>query len=159
MMNTSKGDRSGAGRGAQWLKTAAGAFAVGLALSSCATPGEGREYKGTALSELHSFYVVQPEDETHGIDRVIVNELDLLGLEATSGPAAKRPADVDGEVTYVAKWVDNNLFKLEIEIRPLSKGANAVRAGSYLQRKQPSGMVHELLEVLLPPRRVEPLKK
>ena len=159
MMNTSKGDRSGAGRGAQWLKAAACAFAVALAMSGCATSGEEGDYKGTTLSELHSFYVVQSEDEMHGIDRLIVNELDLLGLEATSGPVTKRPANVDGEITYVAKWVDNDLFKLEIEIRPLSKGAKAVRAGSYLQRKQPSGMVHELLEVLLPPRKVEPLKK
>ncbi len=142
-----------------WRGATAAALALGAGLAGCATTEETRDYKGTALSELHSFYVVQSADDARGIDRLIVREIDLLGLEATSGPAAARPADVDGEITYVAKWVDDNLFKLELEIRPLSKGAEAVRAGSYLQRKQPSGMVHELLEILLPPRKVEALRK
>ena len=126
-------------------------------LAGCASVPSERE-AGAALSELHSFYVVRPADETHGVDRLIVNELDLLGLAATSGPGAARPAGVEGEITYLAKWVENDLFKLEIEIRPVAAGGKAVRAGSYLQRKQPGGMVHELLEILLPPRKVEERK-
>ncbi|MBC7367972.1 MAG: hypothetical protein H7343_14360 [Undibacterium sp.] len=126
----------------------------------CATTG-GRpdREETTALSELHSFYVVRAADEVRGIDQVIVKELDLLGLEASSGPATAQPEGADGKITYLTMWVDNDLFKLEIEIRPMAKGAKAVRAGSYLQRKQPGGMVHELLEILLPPRKTEPVKK
>lgn len=107
------------------------------------------------LSPLRSFYAVHSPDDAHGIDQLIAHQLDLLGLAATSGPAAAQPAGVDGEVTYLATWVDNNLFKLEIEIRPAGRGFKGVRAGSYLQRKQPPGMVHELLGILLPPRQVE----
>jgi hypothetical protein len=101
---------------------------------------------------MRSFYVVRPADETRGIDGVIVRELDLLGLSAVSGAAEAKPAGVEAEVRYVARWVDGNLFKLEIEIRPLTTAGPAVRAESYLQRKQASGMVQELLAILLPPR-------
>lgn len=159
MTNTNKDGRRGGVGGVRWWRAAVGTLAAVFAVAGCATTEETRDYDGSALSELHSFYVVRAEDEAHGIDGVIVNELDLLGLVATSGPASARPADVEGEITYVARWVDNDLFKLEIEIRPTSKGAKVVRAGSYLQRKQPGGMVHELLEILLPPRKVEALKK
>ncbi len=155
------------------MKTNAGKFfkagvvswAAGLAMAISAAPGmagcattEDKPATSAELSELRTFYAVRAADEGHGIDRMIVNELDLIGLAATSGPAEARPAGVDGQITYTARWVDNDLFKLEIEVLPIGSGAKAVRAGSYLQRKQPSGMGHEPLEVLLPPRKVEALK-
>jgi hypothetical protein len=111
------------------------------------------------FSAMRSFYVVRSAEETRGIDAVIVRELDLLGLSATSGAAEAKPLGAEAEVRYVARWVDGNLFKLEIEIRPLAMAGEAVRAESYLQRKQASGMVQELLAILLPPRTLGEAKK
>jgi len=106
-----------------------------LAVADGAATGKEGDRKGTTRSERHFFWVVQSGDKKHGSDRVIVTERDLLGLEVTSGPATKRRADVggDGEITYVAKWVDDNLFPLESQIRPRSKDAKAAGTGSYLQ--------------------------
>lgn len=136
-----------------WWKMQRGGWAVVLVLGlvGCATEPVARTGK-EELSAMRSFYVVRPVDETRGIDGVIVRELDLLGLSAVSGAAEAKPAGVEAEVRYVARWVDGNLFKLEIEIRPLTTAGPAVRAESYLQRKQASGMVQELLAILLPPR-------
>jgi hypothetical protein len=122
---------------------------LALGLAGCETT-PSTPAKVADFSAMRSFYVVRSADETRGIDAVIVRELDLLGLQATSGAAEARPAGVDGEVRYVARWVDGNLFKLQIEIRPAAAG-QAVHAESYLQRKQASGMVQELLAILLPP--------
>lgn len=123
---------------------------LALALAGCETT-PSTPAKVADFSAMRSFYVVRAADETRGIDGVIVRELDLLGLQATSGAAEARPAGVDGEVRYVARWVDGNLFKLQIEIRPVATPGQAVHAESYLQRKQASGMVQELLAILLPP--------
>ncbi len=136
--------------------TLAGVCAVVTGLWGCATPtATGDDREAADLSQFRTFYVVRSADDTRGIDRVILHQLDLLGLKATSGVASARPSDVDGEVTYLATWVDNSLFKLEIEIRPAAGGLKGTRAGSYLQRKQPDGMVHELLQIILPPRAAE----
>eukprot|EP01034_Spumella_vulgaris_P012596 gene12596-16038_t len=134
-----------------WWGKQRGWLAVGLALglAGCATVPAPRASKAD-FSAMRSFYVVRPADETRGIDAVIVRELDLLGLSATSGAAEAKPAGAEAEVRYVARWVDGNLFKLEIEIRPSATAREAVRAESYLQRKQAGGMVQELLEILLP---------
>jgi len=123
---------------------------LALGLAGCETT-PSTPAKVADFSAMRSFYVVRSADETRGIDAVIVRELDLLGLQATSGAAEARPAGVDGEVRYVARWVDGNLFKLQIGIRPAAAAGQAVHAESYLQRKQASGMVQELLAILLPP--------
>ena len=144
-----------------WWEKQRGRLAAGLALGlvGCATTAPAPRSGKADFSAMRSFYVVRPPDETRGIDAVIVRELDLLGLNATSGTAEAKPAGAEAEVRYVARWVDGNLFKLEIEIRPLATAGEAMRAESYLQRKQASGMVQELLEILLPPRTVADVKK
>lgn len=131
---------------------------LSLALAGCETV-PSKSAPAVDFGAMRTFYVVRAPDDTRGIDGVIVRELDLLGLTATSGPAEARPAGVEGEVRYVARWVDGNLFKLQLGIQSVASPSQAVQAESYLQRKQAGGMVQELLAILLPPQTSSEVKK
>lgn len=109
---------------------------------------------GADLSSVQSIYVVRLKPDERGINRVIADQLNLMGYKATTGEADAVPAEVDATLTYQDKWMwDITMYMIELNVQlrePRTEIALAT-AKSYrpsLQRKSPAGMAEEVLNQL-----------
>ncbi len=116
------------------------------------------------LSQLKTFYVLHNKDDTGGLDNIVQEALESLGLEATTGGPDRIPDDIDALVTYEFHWfwdLATYLLMLKILIRnpenewPLAMG-ESVRPS--LARKPPADMAMEILLPLFNPT-ASPAKK
>ncbi len=103
------------------------------------------------FTQLMKFYVVRFGPDNRGTNRLITNQLNIMGYEATTGPEDKAPNCVDVVVTYQDKWRwDIKMYMLELDITFRNPKTNSLLAvgNSYhtsLSRKSPGRMVREVL--------------
>ena len=101
------------------------------------------------LSRAQNFYVVQREKG--GMNQVIADELNLMGVHATTGAESAMPHDTDVMVTFDPKWqwdITMYLLELKMEFRNPSDKIVLVSGRSYrpsLQRADSSAMARETL--------------
>ena len=100
------------------------------------------------LQDVKSVHVVHDPEDGRRIDKVIVEQLTRMGLQATSGDDKRK--DVDALVTYVDKWMwDITMYMIELTIvvRDPSNDFPLATGNSYhtsLTRKSPQEMVEEV---------------
>lgn len=125
-----------------------------LVLSGCATMSSTRA-PGVDLSNIRTIYVIKLLADGREINKVIADELSLLGYQATTGLETDIPQGVDATLTYQDRWmwdITMYMLRLNIQVRDPKTGALLAEGESYrpsLQRKEPNGMAREVLESIL----------
>jgi hypothetical protein len=124
-------------------------LAAALLFGGCASMSSNTA-PGADLSKIKKIYVVHLAPDGRAINRVIADQLNLMGYHATTGEANAVPADIDATLTYQDKWMwDITMYMIELNVQlrePKTEIALAT-AKSYrpsLQRKTPAGMAEEV---------------
>jgi hypothetical protein len=106
---------------------------------------------GADLARYHRFYVVRLLTDNHHLDEQIVQELQRLGREASSGPFTMKPDNVDALVTYTDRWewdFKTYLIDLNIEVRD-ARTDKPLASGRFYQpsarTQAPAEMIRQLL--------------
>lgn len=138
-------------------------FGVVVLLTACSNVSTQRD-PGADLARLHHFYVERRLGDDHHLDEHIVQELQTLGLEASSGPLTMKPDGVDAIVSYTDRWAwdfKTYLIELNLEVRDAHSG-KVLTTGRFYQpsitTKSPPEMIREMLQPLFGPR-AKPLKR
>jgi len=103
------------------------------------------------LTTLNTFYVQKLPADERGIERVISDQLNLLGYKSTYGKLGTPSNPVDAIVTYRDKWmwdITMYMIQLNLEIRD-GKDMSVLASGKShrpsLVRKSPEEMAKEIL--------------
>lgn len=127
---------------------------IALGFSSCASVSAQRTPTAD-LAKIKHIHVVHLAADSRGIDRVLADQLNLLGYQATAGEASAAPAEVDALLTYQDKWMwDITMYMIELNVQLRARDTQMVLASAKcyrpsLQRKSPDGMAKEVLQSLL----------
>jgi len=103
------------------------------------------------LSRVKRLYVAKFGPDERGINNIIANELNKMGLHARTGLDIDAPGDVDAIVTYRDRWQwDITMYMLELRVFMRAPQTDQLLATgtSYhtsLTRKTPEEMVAEVL--------------
>jgi hypothetical protein len=126
---------------------------VGVLFCSGCASTSGTVAPNIDLNRIKSVYVQHLPADGRGVDRIIADQLNLMGYKASTGtrdPAAQ----IDAVLTYQDKWMwDITMYMIELNVQlrdPKTETALAT-ARSYrpsLQRKSPPEMAKEVLETL-----------
>jgi hypothetical protein len=106
----------------------------------------------TDLGKLKAFYVVHLPADDRNIDKIIADQLNLMGYKATAGESSSTPANVDAVVTYQDRWMwDITMYMIELNIQVRDPQTNFVLASGRsmrpsLERKSPPDMAQEVLQ-------------
>jgi hypothetical protein len=121
--------------------------------SGCATMSSSRS-PGVDLTKIKKIYVIKLSADGRGINRVIADQLNLMGYQTTTGLETDVPQGVDATITYQNRWmwdITMYMLKLNVQIRDHKTGFLLAEGESYrlsLQRKSPEEMAKEVLESL-----------
>ena len=125
-----------------------------ILMSSCASIST-KKAPSANLTNLNTFYVQRLPADERGIERVISDQLNLLGYKSTYGKLAAPSNPVDAIVTYRDKWMwDLTMYmiKLNLEIRD-GEDMRVLASGEShrpsLVRKSPEEMAKEILVNIL----------
>jgi hypothetical protein len=129
---------------------------TGLIFSGCSTLATHVEPSAN-LSRFKHIYVQQSLNDNHGLDALIVRELQARGLQAESGPLTLMPRDVKVYLTYEDHWdwdLKNYLISLGVTARDattdrLLASTRYFRPTAFM--KTPDFMVRTVLNGLLDP--------
>ena len=128
-------------------------LAATLVLAGCASMASNTA-PGADLSQIKKIYVVHLLPDERGINRVIADQLNMMGYQATTGEASAVPANIDATLTYQDKWmwdITMYMIQLNVQLREPKTDIALATAQSYrpsLQRKSPGGMAEEVLTSL-----------
>jgi hypothetical protein len=120
--------------------------------SGCVSNQKGTILPGNNIGTLKKYYVVRASSDNRGVEKIISNQLNARGLQATHGEVSAMPADVDAVVTYQDKWMwDITMYMLQLDIqfrKPVSDIPMATGSSmrTSLIRKSPPDMVQEVLD-------------
>ncbi len=122
-------------------------FAAAALLAGCSTLQTHLEPK-TDLARLTHVFVQQNLNDNHGLDLMIVRELQARGLKAESGPMTLMPQEAEAYLTYQDQWQGDfrsHLFALGLTVRNARTDAilastSYIRPTSFLSSS--SKMVH-----------------
>jgi hypothetical protein len=139
-----------------WL---GGLLAGLLLLTGCASNVTVHRDPQADLARLHRFYVERRLGDDHHLDEAIVQELQRLGFQASSGPLTMKPDGTDAIVTYTDRWewdFKKYLIELTIDVRD-ARNDKPITTGRYYQpsvtAKAPPEMIREILMPLFGPSR------
>ncbi|MDB6166534.1 MAG: hypothetical protein JWQ83_1674 [Lacunisphaera sp.] len=124
-----------------------------LLFSGCASMSS-QTAPGANLAKIKKIYVVHLPPDERGINRVIADQLNLMGYQALTGEANAVPAGIDATLTYQDKWmwdITMYMIRLSVQLREPQSDIALATATSYrpsLQRKTPAGMAQEVLTQL-----------
>jgi hypothetical protein len=128
-------------------------LAAGLLFAGCANMASNVA-PGADLSKVKKIYVVHLAPDGRGVNRVIADQLNMMGYQATTGEASTIPEGVDATLTYQDKWmwdITMYMIQLSVQLREPKTDIALATAQSYrpsLQRKTPEGMANEVLTEL-----------
>lgn len=122
-----------------------------LSLTACAESLNTKKVPGADLTPLKTFYVQKLAADGRGIDRLIADQLTLMGFIATNGVNDLPSSPVDAVVTYQDKWMwDITMYMIQLSVqirdgqtRMLLATGQAMHTS--LVRKSPEEMVEEVL--------------
>ena len=87
-----------------------------ILMSSCASISTTKA-PSASLTNLNTFYVQKLPADERGIERVISDQLNLLGYKSTYGKMATPSNPVDAIVTYRDKWMwDLTMYMLQLNL-------------------------------------------
>lgn len=145
-------------KGLSWAVRAVSLVCV-LALAALQGCAVNRESASTSpdvdLSHLKKLYVVKFAPDQRGVNILIADELNKLGIAASTGLDVDTPNDVDAIVTYEDKWMwDITMYMIGLTITIREPGTDRVLAVGHsyhtsLTRKSPPTMVAEVLTNIL----------
>jgi len=101
------------------------------------------------LSNIKIIHVEQFARDSRGLDKVIAEQLNSMGYNASTGNMI--PENIDAVITYRDKWRwDMSMYLLSISIRirdpdTLFPMANAISLHTSVTRQSPSNMIREAL--------------
>jgi hypothetical protein len=129
---------------------------AGLILSGCSTLST-RFAPNSNLARFKHIYVQQSLNDNHGLDALIVKELQARGIQAESGPLTLMPRDVKIYLIYEDHWdwdIKDYLISLGMSVRDattdrLLANARYFRPTAFM--KTPDFMVRTVLDGLLDP--------
>ncbi len=129
---------------------------VGLFLAGCSTLNT-HFMPGADPVRFKYIYVQQNLNDNHGLDALIVKELQARGIRAESGPMTLMPRDVKYYLTYDDHWewdFKDALISLGLNVRDAT--TDRLLAAVMFQRptafmRQPDSMVRAVLDGLLNP--------
>jgi hypothetical protein len=122
-----------------------------LSFTACAENLNAKKMPGADLSPLKTVYVQKLAADGRGIDRLIADQLTLMGFIATNGVNDLPSSPVDAVVTYQDKWMwDITMYMIQLSVqirdgqtRMLLATGQAMHTS--LVRKSPEEMVEEVL--------------
>ncbi len=127
--------------------------AIAVLLSGCVvTQLKADVTPGTKLSEVKKLYVVKLPADQRGVDRMIADRLNVMGMKATNGEKSAMPDDVDAIVTYQDKWMwDITMYMLELNVQLRQPKTDMALASGHtlrtsLARKTPPELIQEVLD-------------
>jgi len=129
---------------------------VGLTLSGCSTLSTNFAPNAN-LGRFKRVFVQQSLNDNHGLDVLIVKELQARGIQAESGPLTLMPRDVKAYLTYQDRWdwdFKNYLIALTVSVRDANSDS-LLASASYFRptafMKTPDFMVQTVLDGLFNP--------
>ncbi len=122
---------------------------AGLLLAGCVNDPIPVTVPAKEMKHIRSFVVEKTKGDEHDVHKLIAEQLVLMGFTAT--PVDRASAQDEAVVTYDASWDSGKMYLLEIRIALHREGFKPENfsSRSYLERKKPSEMAHELLEFML----------
>jgi hypothetical protein len=131
-------------------------LAAGLILCGCSTLSTHFEPNAN-LARFKHVFVQQSLNDNHGLDALIVKDLQARGLQAESGPLTLMPRDVKVYITYEDRWdwdFRDYLISLGMNVRDattdrLLANARYFRPTAFM--KTPDFMVRTVLDGLFNP--------
>jgi hypothetical protein len=121
-----------------------------LLLAACSSVATHKNPK-TDFSKYHHIFVEARLGDDHGLDEVIVRELQAMGYNATSGPLTMKPDDVDVLIFYQDRWTwDFKTYMITFNLtvydaRKDQMLADGNTAHQSMIGKSPAEMIHEVL--------------
>jgi hypothetical protein len=129
---------------------------IGLILAGCSTL-ETNFVPNARLDRVKHIYVLQSLNDNHGLDMLIVKQLQARGIQAESGPMTLMPRDVKVYFAYEDHW-DWDFKDYLISFRITARDATADRllaTARYFRptafMKTPDYMVRTVLDGILDP--------
>lgn len=125
-------------------------LAAVLLMAGCASVAS-HTAPGADLAKIKKIYVIHLAPDERGVDRVIADQLNLMGYQATIGEASAVPENIDATLSYQDKWmwdITMYMIQLNVQLREPKTDIALATAQSYrpsLQRKSPEGMAEEVL--------------
>ena len=120
-------------------------------LNGCINRQSAQITPGIVFTQFNKFYVVKFGPDKRGINRLIMDQLQIMGYEANTGSESLAPKDVGVIVTYQDYWRwDITMYMIELKIffrEPETQKLLAL-GNSYhtsLTRKSSEEMVSEVL--------------
>jgi hypothetical protein len=132
------------------MKFFVSALIAALLLTACSTLVTHKNPKGDLRNYRH-FYVEARLGDDHGLDEIIVRELQRMGYNASSGPLTMKPDDVDALIFYQDRWEwDFKTYMIEFNLIVRDARKDLVLAtGNSGHRsvlpKTPADMIREVL--------------
>jgi len=127
-------------------------LAVVAAILGCATNRETAAITpNMEVASLKRFYVAKFDPDERGVNELIMTELRRMGFDATTGPEASAPKNVDAIITYRDKWwwdITMYMIELRIFVREPETQTLLAMGNSYhtsLTRMSPQEMVAQVL--------------
>jgi hypothetical protein len=124
--------------------------AVILLTSGCVNQAETKISPGANLGKVNKIYVEHFAPDKRNLHKMIADQFNKLGYEATAGETGAKPEGVDAIATYRDRWmwdITNYLFELTITLRE-PQGEYPLAVGralhSSLTRKSPEQMIEEV---------------
>ncbi len=125
-------------------------------LAGCSTLETHVEPK-TDLSRLKHVFVQQNLNDNHGLDAVIVRELQARGIQAESGPLTLMPSTATAYIIYEDHWewdFKDSLISLGLTVRDAGSDrimatTSCVRPTAFMRAS--ADMVHLTVEALFTP--------
>jgi len=119
-------------------------------LTACSTVATHKNPKAD-LGTYRHFYVEARLGDDHGLDEIIVRELQALGYNASSGPLTMKPDDVDALIFYQDRWAwDFKTYMIEFSLTVHDARKDQVLADGNSShqsvfKKTPAEMIHDVL--------------
>ena len=108
----------------------------------------------TSLAPFRRIYVEHRRTDDHHIDELLVQELQRLGHDASSGPLTLLPENTDAVLTYADRWewdFKTYLIELTVELHT-ARTEKKLADGRYYapspKSHPPAEVVHDLLASL-----------
>jgi hypothetical protein len=118
--------------------------------TACSTVATHKDAK-TDFGKYHHIFVEARLGDDHGLDEIIVRELQAMGYHASSGPLTMKPDDVDVLIFYQDRWAwDFKTYMIEfsLSVHDARKDQILADGSSSHQsvfKKSPADMIHEVL--------------
>ena len=135
------------------MKKIFGLIACMLLLTACSHLSIQRD-AGVNVVHFKKIYVEHRLADGRGVDQLIVQELQGLGYDASSGPLTMTPTDTEAIVTYEDEWNwDFTLYMINLDVQVRNARTGKVLATARYGRpamsgKSPARMVQAVIDPL-----------